>query len=242
VTSPATLYQREMHENLGFFATWLPGDPLDIGDVGVLENGRFRKVTSLTELKIPFSVGSSSMTSEVQYSSRQGTNIAASGSAAVTALARGELALEFSSEGAFVFHASGLNAHRLDNLLTIGLQIVGAFKKGKWNESWILVDELRTAARATIVVSQDKAGRMVFSAALDGTLLTSSLADPKLDLKLVSTRGRIVHVVAGKGIRPLYSCRRVCTSLFKGPAFRSAGQFKENELFQRSRINELLSS
>ena len=48
--SPVALYQREMHKNLGFFATWLPGDQLELGEAGVLKGGRFRKQSSLAEL------------------------------------------------------------------------------------------------------------------------------------------------------------------------------------------------
>jgi hypothetical protein len=36
-------YQEEMHNSVGFFATWLPGDILDLGDVGELKDGQFRK-------------------------------------------------------------------------------------------------------------------------------------------------------------------------------------------------------
>ena len=34
MVSPVQRYQREMHDNIGFFATWLPGDLLELGDIG----------------------------------------------------------------------------------------------------------------------------------------------------------------------------------------------------------------
>lgn len=34
MASPVQRYQQEMHENIGFFATWLPGDLLELGDIG----------------------------------------------------------------------------------------------------------------------------------------------------------------------------------------------------------------
>ena len=36
MASPVKTYQSEMHDKLGFFATWLPGDHVELGDVGVL--------------------------------------------------------------------------------------------------------------------------------------------------------------------------------------------------------------
>ena len=50
--SPVQRYQREMHENIGFYATWLPGDPMELGDVGIPSNGMFRKRSSLNDLGI----------------------------------------------------------------------------------------------------------------------------------------------------------------------------------------------
>jgi hypothetical protein len=58
MASPVKLYQQEMHSNLGFFANWLPGDPIEVGDVGVLESGRFRRVVSLEDLGIGCDVSS----------------------------------------------------------------------------------------------------------------------------------------------------------------------------------------
>ena len=48
MSTPVKLYHQEMHANLGFFGTWLPGDLLQLGDVGILTNGRFRAETTLT--------------------------------------------------------------------------------------------------------------------------------------------------------------------------------------------------
>jgi hypothetical protein len=53
MSNPVKLYHREMHEKIGFFANWLPGDPLAIGAIGVLADGQFRQESSLQELKIP---------------------------------------------------------------------------------------------------------------------------------------------------------------------------------------------
>jgi hypothetical protein len=52
MASPVRRYQQEMHENIGFFATWLPGDLLELGDIGILVNGSFRKLSSLWALGI----------------------------------------------------------------------------------------------------------------------------------------------------------------------------------------------
>src|SRR5262245_51278402 len=113
MASPVMLYHQEMHNNLGFFATWLPGDPIEIGDVGVLENGRFRPMTSLKEFGIACDISTSQSAQNVHYTSRQGTKIATSSGAAATAIAKAEITIEFSRQGAFVFNASPLRPQRL---------------------------------------------------------------------------------------------------------------------------------
>ena len=108
MASPVMLYHREMYDNLGFFATWLPGDPIEIGDVGTLEFGRFMRITSLKELGIGCKVSTGNSTQNMQYTSRQGTKITTSAGAAVTGIAKAEITIEFSCQGAFVFNAANL--------------------------------------------------------------------------------------------------------------------------------------
>ena len=81
MASPVKIYQSEMHHNLGFYATWLPGDPIEIGDVGVLLDGRFRRLTSLTDLGISYDLSAAGTTQNVQYTSAKGAKVGAATSA-----------------------------------------------------------------------------------------------------------------------------------------------------------------
>lgn len=73
--SPVRTYHAEMHRNLGFFATWLPGDPIEIGDAGLLVEGRFRRLSSLSELGIRYTQSESTASQNLQYTSTEGTKI-----------------------------------------------------------------------------------------------------------------------------------------------------------------------
>jgi hypothetical protein len=245
MASPVTLYHREMHDNLGFFATWFPGDPIEIGDAGVLEGGRFRRTVSLKELGIPCEVGAGQGSQNVQYTSTQGTKMTASGGAAAAAFAKAEISIEFSREGAFVFHASRLHPQRLENRAAVAELIVKAYHKGKWQKDWLLVEAIHTAERATIIVSEDSSAGIVLVASADMPLPAISLSDPKIGLTVASTRGKIVHIIGGKGLHPLYSCLRLKDPLFGGASVlpvRGAGSAGEEMQFSRPGIDELLSS
>src|ERR1700722_19733569 len=105
MASPVKTYQSEMHDNLGFYATWLPGDPIEIGDAGVILNGRFRRQTTLSDLGIAFDVSGVGAAQDMRYTSKQGTKLTADASADAAGIARAEIKIDFTVDGAFVFHA-----------------------------------------------------------------------------------------------------------------------------------------
>ena len=41
MANPVKRYQQEMHNKVGFFATWLPGNLIQPGDFGVLKEAGF---------------------------------------------------------------------------------------------------------------------------------------------------------------------------------------------------------
>jgi hypothetical protein len=244
MASPVKLYQREMHDNLGFFATWLPGDPIDVGDAGRLEDGRFRRLASLKQLDIPYETGTSSAKQDVQYTSTQGTKLVVSGGAAAVGLAEAEITIEFSRTGAFVFHASGLRLQRLENRSVVAEELMKAYQEDRWCRDWFLVEALHVAEWATIVVSQDSSARLVLMADVAG-IPAISLANPKIGLTVASMCGKLVHVVGGRRLHPLYSCMRLRAPLFGGPSVepvRGAGDRSSETVFLRPAINELLNS
>jgi hypothetical protein len=242
MASPVKVYQREMHDNLGFFPTWLPGDGIQIGDAGVLEGGRFRRTASIAELGIVCEVSTAAATQDVQYTSTQGISIGTKAGAAA-ALAKGEIRIEFSRKGAFLFHASRLQAQQLENRTKLGDEIVKAYERGKWNKDWLLVETLHTADCATVIVSEDSSAELVLAASAEGPLASISLADPKIGLTVASTRGRIVHIIGGKGLRPLYSCLRLKVPFFGSPSTQPVRGATGNEFpLARPAIDELLDS
>jgi hypothetical protein len=243
--SPVKLYQREMHKRLGFFATWLPGDPIEIGDVGLLEAGRFRRMTSLDELCIPYEVGVGPTRQDVQVSSSQGINLITSVGATAAASLKTDVRVEFSRKGAFIFNASTLRPRLLVNRSAVSKAIMDTYKIGQWDRGWLLVDSLHVADRATILVSEDNAAQVVLSANGAGVQSGISLADPKIDFTITSVRGSIVHVVGGRDLHPIYSCLQLRTG-FLGEAsivpVRGISGSHLGREFSRLALDDLLQS
>lgn len=245
--SPVRVYQKEMHNNIGFFATWLPGDHMELGAIGVLKEGRFRHEATLEDLGIKFETEVAGSPQTLKYTSTSGTSIEnTAGAGVAVSVVKAEISIEFSSEGAFVFDATNVQQTRISTRFEVAEQILDAYLRGRWRKEWYVVESVRTAQMATIIVSQDRSAGLLLSARSDLPISSTALADPKVDLSVSSTRGRIVQILAAENLKPLYSCLRV-KDPFVGKAKVTAvlGKTKSGkslERFARPGIDELLDS
>ncbi|MHB9833275.1 hypothetical protein Q8F57_000390 [Paraburkholderia terrae] len=209
MSNPVNLYLSEMYKKVGFFANWLPGDPIDIGAIGVLTGGRFRQESSLGDLKIPFKENDSGFPQDLRYTSSSGVSVSTSEKVAVAATATAEVSIEFSQQGAFLFHASGLRKRQFEKRTVITRAVLDADAHGRWKKNWVLVDALHTADYATIIVSESSNAGVVLTAQVSGPVSVVSLTDPKLGLQVTSSQGRLVQVICAQKLRPLYQCVRL---------------------------------
>ena len=104
-----------------------------------------------------------------------------------------QIEINFSAEGAFVFHATGLRARRLQNLSEVSDAISVHYREGTWRKEWMLVEACHEATHATIIVSQDDLAAIVLSAKADSLIPAISLANPKLKLAVSSSRGKLLR-------------------------------------------------
>ncbi|AHG92545.1 hypothetical protein J421_5010 (plasmid) [Gemmatirosa kalamazoonensis] len=247
MASPVRLYQKEMHDNMGFYATWLPGDRIEVGDAGVLEAGRFRKMATLRELGVDVAVEEAGAPQNVQYTATKGVRVESSAGAAVATVGKAEVSIEFAASGAFVFHATGLQQWSIRDRVALEERVRSLAESGQWRDEWLLVEAVHAATRATVIVSEDSAAGLVIDASADVPIPGVSLADPRVSLSVKSTHGRLVQVIGGEGLHPLYSCVRLRRHLFGGSSLdpvRGAEAVERHAAaaFVRPGIAELLDS
>lgn len=53
---PFRLYRRTMFQQHGYLVNWLPNSPLQVGDIGILAESGFARVSSLEELGVNFEI------------------------------------------------------------------------------------------------------------------------------------------------------------------------------------------
>jgi hypothetical protein len=242
--APAQIYQQEMHDNIGFFATWLPGDHLEVGDVGTFESGRFRKHASLSEFGLTLRVEKKGSPQNLQYTSRSGTNISINLDAAADVGVSGsaKIAIEFNQQGAFVFQAANVQKIELADKLRLADNII---KIEKWNLNWYIIDSIHIADCASIIISEDDAAGITLRANVDGDLGPVPLADTAVQFSVSSSNGRMLQVVAGRDLCPLFSCIKVKETWFSGRKIvpvRGQSSGLDQVPFVQPRISDILAS
>jgi hypothetical protein len=245
MASPMKRYQKEMHNNVGFFATWLPASILELGDFGVLEAGRFRRIGSLMELGIPQKEVREGTPQNMSYSAsaERKADLSAEASTAVP-VAKAGLSIRFTQEGGYVFEALGIRNVEIADRIALVDSILGVYKQDRWQKEWLIVDAIYKAASATIIVSEDSSSEIVLKASSNVPLGSLPLADPKLGLSVSSSSGKLVHVVAQSDLSPLYSCLKVRDPFIGSPSVvpvRGPGE-KASQALTRVGVEELLAS
>ena len=245
MASPVKLYQKQMHNNVGFFATWLPSTSVQLGDLGVLEAGRFRRVGSLGELGVSIGDVREGTPENMSYSAWADKKTAATaGAGTAVPLAKAELAIQFSQQGGYVFEAAAIRNVEIANRLRITEAILALYENGRWQKEWLLVDAVYRADSATIIVSEDSASGIILNANAETPLGSLPLADPKVALSVSSVTGKVVHVIAQSGLSPLYSCLKVQAPFFGKPSVSPVRGIQTNpaDAFGRCGIDDLLDS
>lgn len=211
-------YQEEMHKSVGFYATWLPGDILDLGDVGILKDGQFRKRASLKDLGIEYRLSSRGPSQDLEVTSKSGVEVVVEGGVMgavlpVTALIK----VEFRRRGAFVFNATDVRKQVLEHSADLAKGIWDAHRAKRWKKDWCIVNSVHLAGCATVLISENSSAGVTFEASTELPFENLPLANPSVKLKVTSSRGKLVQVLGARDLRPLYSCIRLERSWWSGP-------------------------
>lgn len=245
MASPAKLYQQEMHNNVGFFATWLPSSTLEIGDIGVFEGGQFQRQGSLQELGLAALSVREGEPQKMSYSASVERKVVGTATAATIApVAGAELSLRFTQQGGFVFETEGVRQIEIADRISLAQNLLNLYREKVWEAEWHLVDAVYRATTATILVSEGSSSEIVLSA--NAAVLPGAwpLADPKLGLSVSSSTGRIVYVIAAGGLKPMYSCVKIRSHFFRDPSLEAVRGMATNptDLLARPSIDALLES
>jgi hypothetical protein len=194
-----------MKEKFGHLATWLPDANLKLGDVGLLQDGRFFQKKTLEDLRIPFKTRAGSEGGDWDHSSGSDVkvNFAAEAKAGVPGVPSGHAVVSFGSSGSFLFQAHDCRTETIENMAAVGDELVYAYRANAFDKSWIVIDRIVRAKSATVLISDSKTAEIELGADVPLTSLPS-LADVSIGVKVRRWTGEVTRFVATASLTPLF--------------------------------------
>jgi hypothetical protein len=201
--------------NGGLFANWVPSDQVAVGDYGVIARERFVRDGNLRHWNLDYEVETLPKSKgRLEYSDRAEVSIELSSlirtpAALASGLTKSSANIKFHGRGAFLYHLSKITTQRLGNPRLFFEELARKWIAGeiKLEEKSVIVNEIRLADKATIVVSEGTEG----SLELQGDLSPGGeaiLADVKGGLSVKSSYGNLFQWLDTGGTIPLLSLVR----------------------------------
>lgn len=152
-------YSREVRNELSYIPVWQPGDLVEPGDVGKIENDAFVRQGNVKDIFPDLSCAKrqNPQPNSMKFHSSQCTVVQLGASGPVTpspSQALGvnlDFQLNFGFEGAVVFHAMDVRTSEIENLLAVRKYI--AERSSEWPEDHLLVSHVEAASRFVVLVS-----------------------------------------------------------------------------------------
>lgn len=216
-------YLKTVYTHTRYRATWAPGAPIVLGQVGRIVDGMFMHLTDLQTLGIPFETAIDAVPSDqFSFQSKGVKSIVVKAAGALddrfqhVAEAKAGIKVSFSSGNAVVVKTADVRVNRIKNAAQLEADLLaavlprledGQMKPPVWQRDWVVVTEVIDAGAATILASIDKdaALELEASAAVGPQGLVD--VDAGLAPKWSSSIG--LDVVAGRGLTPFYRAVRV---------------------------------
>ena len=224
MTELVELYSKGIKRKLkNYWAAWLPGPRIKIGDIGTLNGYLFEKAGSLDELKLKYHLEPDGDPKPLDITSESGVAISVKAAGQTDPkfahLAAGEagLKLDFGSEGAFILQAPETRESEVGDRLNLQKQIVATYAKGKWDKHWLVVTRVVKAASATVIISKSSNSSLELTAKANLAGAGSALGAADAGVTIKHQQGDTISVIGGHNMTPLFQLGRLKTHFFSAP-------------------------
>jgi hypothetical protein len=227
-------YTKELHDKFKYYATWLPGNKLKVGDVGKLNNRVFEYETNLKNLGIPFEVFTTENKTNLDYKSDGSVSImpkikgSAPAVGSLLSLEDSGLTILFKKEKSILFDAEGVTIHRINDLPPVKAEVLKRFKEKTWEKDWVIITEMAVADKATIMISSNSDVVIDLQAKGEVKAGELKLADVDAGFALMNTAGLVTNIVANSELTPLFKVVGIRTKLFGSAELESRGEVDES--------------
>lgn len=224
--SSARSYLNALYRRFQLLGAWPPNQRVEVGEVGVLEQGAFRRASSLGRLGVAFTASSAGQVGDLEAS--EGAEISSENDAGgqvawVNGAPRLGVRVKLGHQGAFVFDALEVVEWRIDDTIAVERQVLALLARGAWDPSWVIVDRVLQARSLTVLVSEGDNAELGLEGSGQLGAHGLRLADATLGLRSTYVRGDSLRFLGEVGLTPLYQCLRVQQRLFSRDRLETAG-------------------
>lgn len=228
-------YTIEMYDNFGYYATWEPNTPVELGEIGILKNKEFTRISTLQNEEIEFKVKADETKGEIDYSSSGGVKIynKLAGKAAPKACKLAEadagFIVDFTKENSVLFKAKGTLTYAIDNIIALKREIMKRYESGDWDAEWVIVTHLIKAESATILIAGNSGSSIELKARGKAGIKKIDIADAEANFEISFSQGVETKIIGAEGITPLFKLMGVRKRLFRNDDFgpKAVEDYKE---------------
>lgn len=225
MTSAQEQYTDELKKKFGYYATWNPGVPLQLGDIGTFVDNVFTRLSNLEDMGIQFDTRPDESKTVLEHNSQ--------GSVSVTTKLSGTLApqgsvltnldagiiVEFTKQYSTLFKANNTTSPSIKDTIKLGDQVVRLYHEGKWNKKWVIITELVKAESATVIISNSSNGKIELKANANINSPTLDIADASFQFSTQFSRGLETKIISEDDLTPLFKVMGMKTRIFLPPVF-----------------------
>ncbi len=224
-------YTRDLYRNFKYLATWKPGVPLQLGDIGVLKGKQFTRLGNIkSDFGIDFTVRKDTTPDNLKYVSKSGVSFTAKAAnmkiPVGSTLEDSDIGfnISFSKEKAIFFEAEGTYYHSIESQFALGKEILKLYKENKWDKDLVVITELAVADSSTILMSLAKKGSVDIKVnnteGIENKAL--SITNPELELGISYNTNVSAEIIAKEGPTPLFKVSKVKKPFLGKPIFETA--------------------
>lgn len=221
---PAEQYTQALHKKFRYRATWAPGAPIRIGDIGVIEDGTFTLKSTLGSMGMPTPRvrRDPRADDEWQFESSKDVSWIAKAKGTVSAtvpnVPKGKLgaAISFGKQGAVVLSLKDVTIQMLEDVVAIEDAMWDLLERDLWDQDWAIITETVQAKRGTVLISAGSNAKVELMAKGSATAGPVKLGDISMGFSLVSKQGMHTTFVAKDGLTPMYRAIRFKDDFWRG--------------------------
>jgi hypothetical protein len=227
--APYRRYIKEIHDRFGFWATWLPNEAIQLGDVGPLVNLRFQRVTNLQNQGIAFNVEPPGNSAEFQYASSNSVTIQVKAkgelplAGSVLAQTDAGISVSFANKNATMFLATKCRVSSIAKQDDLAKTIIQRAEHGDWPREHLVVTSVVQSDASVILISSGDSGKVEFAVAGSAPVSPITLVGMQARVREVHASNVDIRIVSKNRLTPLFRVQGLRKKLFGGTYFAPSG-------------------